>query len=83
MFQGRPSRFAVYRGLQPSVRDMQFTWQLRGGFVPLAVTISRANNSLPEKLQFIPGLQTVAVVDGGTAGLGLVRLDLLANRPIN
>jgi hypothetical protein len=45
--------------------------------------VSRANNSLPEKLQFIPGIQSVLVVDGGTAGLGVVRLDSLGNRSIN
>jgi hypothetical protein len=78
-----PSRFAVYRGLEPSVRDMQFTWQLRGGFSPLSISVSRANNSVPEKLQFVPGLQSVLVVDGGTAGLGVVRLDSLANHSIN
>lgn len=83
LFHSGPSRFAVYRGLEPSVRDMQFTWQLRGGFVPLTITVSRSNNSVPEKLQFVPGLQSVLVVDGGTAGLGVVRLDSLGNRSIN
>jgi hypothetical protein len=82
-FGSGPARFAVYRGLQPSVRDMKFSWQLRGGFVPLTVTVSRANNSLPEKLQFLPGMQSVLVADGGTAGLGVIRLDLMANFPIN
>jgi hypothetical protein len=62
---------------------MQFSWQLRGGFVPLTITVSRSNNSLPQKLQFVPGLQTVLVADGGTAGLGVVRLDFMANYPIN
>lgn len=83
LFREGPSRFAVYRGQEPSVRDMQFSWQLRGGFVPLTITVSRANNSVPEKLQFIPGIQSVLVADGGTAGLGVVRLDSLGNRPIN
>jgi len=75
-------RFAIYRGRTPSVRDMQFTWQLRGGFIPLSISVSTGSNSLPEQLRFIPGLHTVMVVDGGTAGLGLINLSSLGNRPI-
>lgn len=77
------TRFAIYRGREPSTRDMQFNWQLRGGFAPLTIVLSRANNSLPERLRFIPSLETLMVVDGGTAGLGFVSLATLLNRPVN
>lgn len=83
IFQQGAARFALYRGREPSVRDMRFTWQLRGGFVPLTVALSRGSNSLPEKLSFVPQLGSLLVVDGGTAGLGYINLTTLSNRPIN
>jgi hypothetical protein len=82
VFQQGGTRFAIYRGRTASARDMQFSWQMRGGFLPLSILVSAGGNSLPDKLRFIPSLQTVMVVDGGTAGLGLISLGTLLNQPI-
>jgi hypothetical protein len=75
---GITSRFAVYRGLQPSVRGMQFTWQVTGGFRPLVSSIAAVSIAvLPQHVQYVPELQRIAIVDGAQLGLSLISLDSL------
>jgi hypothetical protein len=82
VLQSLHTRFAVYRGRQPSERDMTFSWQLVGGFGSLSLSLSAARASKPARLVPIPGLNSVAVADSGTAGLSLVRTETLGLRVI-
>jgi hypothetical protein len=83
IFRGLNTSFAIYRGRNPSSRDMRFSWQLRGGFTPLTVNLSFAGDSVPERLRFVPGLGRVLVADAGTAGLSLIDLTDLLRSTIN
>lgn len=78
IFENLTSRFAVYRGLVPSSRGMQFTWQTSGGFAALAASIvSRQAAPSPQSLVYVPELQRIGVVDAATLGLSLISLDTL------
>jgi hypothetical protein len=75
---GLTSRFAVYRGLLPSVRGMAFTWQTQGGFRPLVASLAAVSIAvLPQQVQYVPELQRIALVDGAQLGLTLISLDSL------
>ncbi|HEY3497638.1 MAG TPA: hypothetical protein VGK73_23230, partial [Polyangiaceae bacterium] len=72
------ARFAVYRGLQPSVRDMRFHWEAVGGFAPLNVSLTaRSSSVLPQRIEYVPELQSLFVTDAAALGLSLAPLDTL------
>jgi hypothetical protein len=72
------ARFVVYRGANASQRGMVFSWQVTGGFTPLAMTLtSEASNVSPQSMLYLPELQHLAVVDASTLGLALFSLDSL------
>jgi hypothetical protein len=78
VFENLTHRLAVYRGLEPSERDMTFSWELSGGFVPLTaslVTVGGSTAVLPQQLRFVPQLGALAVTDGAEKGLLFVSLD--------
>jgi hypothetical protein len=78
IFENLTSRFAVYRGRQPSVRDMIFGWDTAGGFVPLSASLASLSSAvLPQHLAYVPEYQAIAVVDGSTLGLSFMSLDSL------
>jgi len=72
------ARFAVYRGAQPSRRDMQFIWQVAGGFLPLTLDLGVVSSAiLPERIVSLPQLDRLGVVDAASLGLAFFRLDRL------
>jgi hypothetical protein len=78
IFENLTSRFAVYRGAQPSIRDMSFTWSTTGGYVPLTMSLASQSTSVnPQSISYIPNLGYLAVVDGSTLGLSLFDLNSL------
>jgi hypothetical protein len=78
IFENLTSRFVVYRGDQPSIRDMSFTWSTTGGFSPLAMSLATQSSSVnPQSMVYIPELGFLAVVDGSTLGLSLFDLNSL------
>jgi hypothetical protein len=78
IFESLTSRFVVYRGAQPSTRDMSFTWSTTGGFSPLAMSLATQSTSVnPQSMVYIPELGFMAVVDGSTLGLSLFDLNSL------
>jgi hypothetical protein len=78
IFDGLTSRFVVYRGAKPSLRDMSFTWSTTGGFTPLALSLLTENQAVnPQSMVYIPELGYMAVVDGSTLGLTLFDLNSL------
>jgi hypothetical protein len=75
---GLTARFALYRGLSPSVRGMRFSWETTGGFRALVSSIASVSPAvMPQHVQYVPELQRIAIVDGAALGLSLVSLDSL------
>lgn len=78
IFENLTSRFAVYRGQSPSVRDMSFVWDQNGGFYPLTGSLAAQSTVvLPQHLAYVPEYEAIAVVDGATLGLSLMSIDTL------
>jgi hypothetical protein len=76
VFDGVTTRFAIYRGRARSERDMSFTWQMGGGFTPLAASLARTSSAVsPLSMTFVPQIQELAVTDGSAQGLLFVSLD--------
>ena len=75
---GLTARFALYRGISPSVRGMRFSWETTGGFRALVSSIASVSPAvMPQQVQYVPELQRIAIVDGAALGLSLVSLDSL------
>jgi len=78
IYESLTARFAVYRGVLPSQRDMTFGWQTTGGFRALLASLTNVSSAvLPQHIEYLPVLQSFAIVDGATLGLSLVHLDTL------
>src|SRR5262249_36335094 len=76
MFTTNQSNFVIYRGTEPSEQDMQFQWQVVGGFTAQVINLSVVNdpNTSPQSLLQSPFDGTVMVTDGGDKGLVVVDL---------
>lgn len=75
IFDGLTARFAVYRGLEPSQRDMVYAVDVQGGFAPQAMSLlSGTRIVLPVALEPIPGFNQLAVVDSQDRGLMILGL---------
>jgi hypothetical protein len=75
--EGLTSRFALFRGLAPSERGMQFNWTTNGGFSPFTVDLYQASGrsvTMPERLLFVKPINRLLVAEGGSAGLFLLGL---------
>jgi hypothetical protein len=75
LYDGLKGRFAIYRGQQPSVRDMAFKWTVTGGFSPLTASIASATvglNVLPMDMVYSESMEAFVIVDGASGGLNLV-----------
>jgi hypothetical protein len=78
IFENLTARFAVYRGLQPSVRGMRFSWDTTSGFYPLAASLAAVSSAvLPQRVRYVPEYQAIGVVDGASLGFSLMSLDTL------
>jgi hypothetical protein len=78
VFQNVTTRFAIYRGVERSQRDMRFYWQYSGGFVPLyASLLGQTTAVLPQWMRYVPQIAQLAVADGSSEGLALVSLQTL------
>jgi hypothetical protein len=78
IFENLNARFAVYRGQTDSERDTSFTWQVTGGFAPLALSLNALSGNVdPRALVYVPKLDMLAVTDGAALGLALFSLDTL------
>ncbi len=79
VFENLTQRFAVYRGQQPSIRDMSFTWKLIGGFATLSANLASETTSVsPQSMTFVPQIGQLAIADGAAEGLALVSLNSIA-----
>ncbi len=75
LFNALKGRFAIYRGQQPSVRDMAFKWTISGGFAPLGASIASSTvglNVLPMDMVYSESMDAFVIVDGASGGLNLV-----------
>ncbi len=75
IFDGLTARFAVYRGLEPSERDMTYAVDVQGGFAAQAMSLTNQTSIiLPVSIEPIPGWSQLAVVDSQDRGLMLLGL---------
>jgi hypothetical protein len=75
IFSNHTMSFVIYRGLEPSRRDMTFSWEVIGGFVPFSFDLTRDGlNTVPESIVYSPEAQLLAVTDGSTRGFSLIYL---------
>ncbi len=85
IFDSLTARFVIYRGLAPSERGMQFTWNTFGGFLPLSVdlfsTAQFRSSTMPERLHYVPQINRVVIADGGTTGVSFIGLRGTNGRP--
>lgn len=71
VFQNLTSRFAIYRGLSPSLRDMRFRWQFGEGYGPLGVSLisTERRDSTPRTMSLVPRVNQFVITDGSARGL--------------
>jgi hypothetical protein len=76
VYRGLTSRFVVYRGQRESFRDWKFTWEVGGGFTPMAFNLAVSSDpfSIPQTMVFSKQLGDLVIADG--ASKGLVTIDL-------
>lgn len=75
IYDGLTSRFVVYRGLSPSLRDMTYTFDVLGGFANLAISLTGSTTLiLPVSISPLPGFDLLSVVDSQDRGLMLLTL---------
>jgi hypothetical protein len=74
VFQSLTTRFAIYRGQQPSARDMRFRWQFSDGFSPLVIGLTSVDRSrsTPQSLFSWPESSQIIVSDASARGLTFV-----------
>lgn len=80
IFTSLTSNFVIYAGLSPSQRDMQFTWEVGGGFTPLLINVSVPSDPTTALRSLLPSPfpGTVIATDGGDKGLVIVDLTTFA-----
>lgn len=67
-YEGLTAQFSIYRGQRPSVRDMEFSWVVNGGFSPYVVPMTAfgvQKQSNPQRLRYVPQVGRLIVTDGG------------------
>jgi hypothetical protein len=82
VFDSLKGRFAIYRGLEPSTRDMSFTWKVTGGFTGMGVSLvstSTGQSVMPEHMIYSESLDALVVIDGVSGGLNLFGLEPFAS----
>lgn len=78
VFESLNTRFAIYRGTQPSERGMQFEYQYTGGTRVLAADLRSVTSEIsPQSMVFVPQIQHLAVPDGAANGMALVSIESL------
>jgi hypothetical protein len=77
IFQSLTTRFAIYRGQEPTDRDTRFRWLMSDGFTPLSIglTTPDRSRSYPRQLRTLPELGLMMVTDGSVPGLTTVQLN--------
>ena len=75
VFQSITTRFALYRGLQASKRDMRFRWQFSDGFTPLSIALTNnvdRTRSSPRSMLLVPEINQILISDGSARGITLI-----------
>ncbi len=85
IYDGLTTSFAIYSGIPQggqasSQRDDEFDWTVYGGFSPLFVNLSAADdtNTSPASMVYSPALGQLVVSDGSEKGLVLIDLATFA-----
>jgi hypothetical protein len=75
VFQSLTTRFAIYRGRSPSLRNMRFRWQVVGGFEPFLLNLSTLDRiSSPRSLTYVSDFDRLFLTDGTARGLSSLSL---------
>jgi hypothetical protein len=79
LYQGLTTRFALYAGKSPTVRDSLFSWTVTGGYSPLIMNLASLNDAstAPQSMVYSPQQDGLVVVDGATKGLVVLSLATL------
>jgi hypothetical protein len=78
VFRNPMMQFWIHPGQEPSVRDMYFSFNETGGFIPLLVNLAASTSYVqPQAMQFFPQLGQLVIIDGSVQGLMLVNLSQL------
>lgn len=73
IFDSLTRRFAIYRGLEPSRRDMTFAFEVGGGFGIASIRLTSETTSvLPVQLKSLPTFGGLGVVDSQSRGLMMI-----------
>lgn len=73
IFNGITRRFVVYRGLNPTERDMAFGLEVIGGFQGRAISLTLGSQIvLPVSIQEVPTFGSLGVVDSQNRGLMMI-----------
>lgn len=77
IFDGLTRRFAIYRGLQPSERDMAFGFEVVGGFRGDQISLTNLGTSsiLPVSISPVPTFGALGVVDSQNRGLIMIDVE--------
>ena len=79
IFNSLTRRFVIYRGLEPTLRDMSFALEVNGGFEGMGISvISNSSSVLPVSMKSLDGVPILGVVDSQNNGLSVV--DLLTSQ---
>ncbi len=73
IFSGLSRRFAIYRGLEETERDMSFAFEVTGGFNEMSVSLTKDSNVvLPVSMTTVPTFGGIGIVDSQNRGLMMV-----------
>lgn len=75
IFNNLNTRFALYRGLEPSLRGMSFGFETIGGFRSMSISTSYVQTvALPVSLAPVPEFNAMGVVDSQNQGFLMIDL---------
>lgn len=77
LFRNAQMQFAIWRGKQPSVRDMSFGFHVTGGFSPLVMGLSASSAVAPQSVTFVSPLGELALPDAASQGVVFLSLTTL------
>jgi hypothetical protein len=76
VYQSLTTRFAIYRGQQPTARDTSFRWVLSDGFTPFTLSLNSGDRatSTPHSMLALPELGALLVTDSTAPGLTTIAI---------
>ncbi len=74
-FRNPLMQFVIWKGTEPSQRDMNFAFTTLNGFYPVLVNLASTSSYIqPASMRYVPQIGQLAVADGAAQGLILVNV---------